>query len=53
MTAKEQVDHRGNPVNGKRITHVFVQVDGQWLIAGLQLSPVTGEPPFAMMGSPA
>lgn len=53
-TQDQVLDVRGNPVNGKlRITHVFVQVDDQWRIAGLQLSPIMGEPPFGMMGRPA
>jgi ketosteroid isomerase-like protein len=48
-TQTQQAAFRGTPNNGDfRTTHVFVRRDGQWLIAGIQLSlttPPAGPPP--------
>lgn len=44
----QQASYQGNPVNGSfRSTHIAVRRDGRWLLAGMQLSPMGGPPPFA------
>jgi uncharacterized protein (TIGR02246 family) len=44
----QQATHQGNPVDGDfRSTHVAVRRDGQWLLAGIHLSPIGAPPAFA------
>ncbi|MGA8116699.1 MAG: nuclear transport factor 2 family protein [Actinocatenispora sp.] len=44
----QRAEHQGNPVNGQfRGTHIVVRAGGDWLLAGVHLSPVGGPPPFA------
>ena len=39
---------RGTPADGSfRATHVAVRENGEWRLAGMQLSPIGGPPPFA------
>jgi ketosteroid isomerase-like protein len=38
---------QGRPVDGKfRATHVAVRRGAEWVLAGMQLSPIGGPPPF-------
>ncbi len=44
----QQAEFRGHRADGEfRATHILVQRDGQWLLAGIQLSPLGALPPFA------
>jgi ketosteroid isomerase-like protein len=44
---------RGNPVDGEfRSTHIAIRREGQWLLAGIQLSPI-GAPPAFTQNPPA
>jgi ketosteroid isomerase-like protein len=44
----QEAAYRGNPVPGQfRITLVFIQQQGQWLLASLQLSAIGQPPSFA------
>ena len=44
----QQASYRGTPADGSfRATHIAVRRDGQWLLAGIHLSPIGGPPPFA------
>jgi ketosteroid isomerase-like protein len=39
----QKASHRGRPVDGSfRSTHIATRRDGQWLLAGLHLSPIAG-----------
>ncbi len=43
----QQAEYQGRPVDGRfRITHIFVRDGENWRLAGLQLSPIAGPPPF-------
>ena len=47
-TQTQQAAYKGSPTNGDfRISHVFIRHDGQWTIAGIQLSLTSppGPPP--------
>ena len=49
----QQAEYQGHPVNGEfRSTHVAVRADDGWRLAGCQLSPIGGPPPFAPPGGP-
>ena len=44
----QQASYKGQPADGQfRTTHIVVQVERRWLLAGIQLSPIGGPPPFA------
>lgn len=44
----QKAEYKGNPVDGEfRSTHVAIRRDGQWLLAGIQLSPIGAPPAFA------
>ena len=44
----QKAAYRGNPIQGQfRITLVFVQLQGQWRLASLQLSTIGQPPSFA------
>ena len=44
----QKATYRGNPINAQfRTTLVFVQQQGQWRLASLQLSTIGQPPPFA------
>ena len=44
----QQASHKGQPADGEfRTTHIAVHDEGGWLLAGIQLSPIGGPPPFA------
>lgn len=44
----QEAEYQGNPANGRfRAMHVLLSRDGRWLLAGIQLSPIGGPPPFA------
>jgi|HubBroStandDraft_2_1064218.scaffolds.fasta_scaffold528486_2 hypothetical protein len=44
----QHASYQGQPVDGQfRTTHIAVRVDRRWLLAGIQLSPIGGPPPFA------
>lgn len=44
----QKAAYRGKPVDGDfRSTHIAVRRDGQWLLAGIQLSPIGAPPGFA------
>ena len=44
----QQASYQGQPVDGQfRTTHIAVRVDRRWVLAGIQLSPIGGPPPFA------
>jgi ketosteroid isomerase-like protein len=50
----QQAEYQGHPVNGEfRSTHVAVREGDRWRLAGCQLSPIGGPPPFAPPGGPA
>lgn len=41
-------EFQGRPVDGKfRATHIAVRRGAEWVLAGMQLSPIGGPPPFA------
>lgn len=43
----QKAAYRGNPVDGDfRSTHIVICRDGQWLLAGIQLSPIAAPPAF-------
>lgn len=43
----QEAEYQGNPVNGRfRATHVLLRRGDRWLLAGIQLSPIGGPPPF-------
>jgi ketosteroid isomerase-like protein len=49
----QKAEYRGNPVDGEfRSTHIAIRRDNQWLLAGIQLSPV-GAPPAFTRNPPA
>jgi ketosteroid isomerase-like protein len=44
----QQASYKGQPADGQfRTTHIAVRGDSGWLLAGIQLSPIGGPPPFA------
>ena len=44
----QKASHEGKPVDGSfRVTHIAVRRDGEWKLAGLQLSPMAWRPPSA------
>ena len=44
----QQASYKGQPADGQfRTTHIAVHREGGWLLAGIQLSPIGGPPPFA------
>ena len=44
---RQRAEHQGNPADGQfRATHILVRRNGRWLLAGMQLSPIGGPPPF-------
>ena len=44
----QKAHHEGKPVDGSfRATHIAVRRDGEWKLAGLQLSPMAWRPPAA------
>jgi ketosteroid isomerase-like protein len=44
----QRASYKGQPADGEfRTTHVAVHGEGGWLLAGIQLSPIGGPPPFA------
>jgi ketosteroid isomerase-like protein len=44
----QQAEYQGRPVDGAfRATHIAVRERGRWVLAGIQLSPIGGPPPFA------
>lgn len=44
----QRASYKGQPVDGQfRTTHIAVRVERRWLLAGIQLSPIGGPPPFA------
>jgi hypothetical protein len=44
----QRASYNGQPVDGQfRTTHIAVRVNSRWLLAGIQLSPIGGPPPFA------
>jgi ketosteroid isomerase-like protein len=44
----QQASYQGQPADGEfRTTHIAVHREGGWLLAGIQLSPIGGPPPFA------
>jgi ketosteroid isomerase-like protein len=44
----QQAAYRGTPVDGEfRATHIAIRRDAQWLLAGIQLSPIGAPPAFA------
>ncbi len=48
----QKAEYRGNRVDGEfRSTHIAVRRDGQWRLAGIQLSPI-GAPPAFTQNSP-
>jgi ketosteroid isomerase-like protein len=50
----QQAEYQGHPVNGEfRSTHIAVREGDGWRLAGFQLSPIGGPPPFAPPGAPA
>lgn len=43
----QKAEYRGKSVDGEfRSTHVAVRQDGRWLLAGIQLSPISAPPAF-------
>jgi len=43
----QQANYQGQAVDGRfRATHIAVRVGDRWLLAGQQLSPIGGPPPF-------
>lgn len=43
----QQATYQGRSVDGRfRATHIAVRSGGRWLLAGVQLSPIGGPPPF-------
>jgi ketosteroid isomerase-like protein len=44
----QRASYQGQPADGQfRTTHIAIRVDRRWLLAGIQLSPIGGPPPFA------
>jgi ketosteroid isomerase-like protein len=44
----QEASYDGHPANGAfRATHVLIRSGDRWLLAGMQLSPIGGPPPFA------
>ena len=44
----QQASYRGRPADGRfRTTHLAIRRNGHWLLAGIDLSPIGGPPPFA------
>ena len=44
----QRASYKGQPADGQfRTTHIAVHGEGGWLLAGIQLSPIGGPPPFA------
>lgn len=43
----QQASYKGQPADGQfRTTHIVVYGESGWLLAGIQLSPIGGPPPF-------
>jgi ketosteroid isomerase-like protein len=49
----QQAAYDGHPADGAfRSTHIAVVSEGQWLLAGVQLSPISGPPSRPPTGAP-
>ena len=49
----QQAAYQGHPANGEfRTTLIAVRDGGQWRLAGCQVGPIGGPPPFAPGGRP-
>jgi ketosteroid isomerase-like protein len=49
----QEAEFQGRPVDGEfRATHIAVRQGARWRLAGVQLSPIGGPPPFARPADP-